>query len=177
MTTNFRRIFALAALAAANTAAADAIYRCQKGGHVSFSDVPCPASPAAAPQAAATAGLPPLMTMAPTSHGEQTLANQFDAAAQRAALQNQVENEQWERQHEADRKRAEAIRDGLDKGYVVIGMTKDQVEHVLNLPSRVEDEGSPRERWIYFEGKHKRTITFDNGLVVSDSSNHSKKKA
>lgn len=173
MTTNFYRVFLLAAVVAAPAASADAIYRCQSGGHVSFSDVPCPTGKA--PPAAATAGLPPLMSMLPTTHGERTLASQFDAAAARAAVQQKVEDEQWEEQYQANKQRAAEIRKGLDHHYVVVGMSKRQVERVLNLPSTVEDEGSPRERWIYAEGKHKRTITFENGLVVSDSS-HSRKK-
>lgn len=168
MTTNFQRVLALAAALTATTAWADAIYRCQSGGHTSFSDVPCPT--AKGPPAAATAGLPPLMSMTPTTHGEQALARQFDAAASRAAVQQKVEDEQWEQQYQANKKHAEDIRKGLDHHYVVIGMTRKQVEQVLNLPSRIDDEGNPRERWVYVEGRQKRTITFENGLVVSDSS-------
>jgi hypothetical protein len=173
MTNNFQGVLALAAILASGAAAADTIYRCQVGGHTSFSDVPCPV-PKAAPQAAATSGLPPLMSMMPTTRGEQALASQFDAAASRAAVQQQVRDEEWEQQYQANKKRAADIRQGLDHHYVVVGMTKRQVERVLNLPTQVDGEGSPRERWIYQEGKHKRTITFDNGVVVSDGS-HSKK--
>ncbi len=159
---------------AAVGAQAQAIYRCQNGGRVSFSDLPCPAPKG--PPAAATAGLPPLMSMTPTTHGEQALARQFDAAADRAAVQQQVEDAQWEQQYQANKQRAAEIRHGLDHHYVVIGMTKSQVERVLNEPARIDDEGTPRERWIYVEGKRKRTITFENGLVVSDSSHPKKKK-
>jgi hypothetical protein len=173
MTTHFHRVCALLAVLVTTAVWPDAIYRCQSGGRVSFSDVPCPAGPRI-PPSAATAALPPLMSMTPTSKGEQTLANQFDAAASRAAVQQRVENEQWEERYQDNKKRAADIRKGLDKGYVVVGMTKRQVERVLNLPARIDDEGGPRERWIYQEGKRKRTITFENGLVVSDGS-HSRK--
>lgn len=157
----------LPVLLLATLPAAAGVYRCERDGRPYYTDQPCN-------NAATPASLPPLVEQ-PRSSQDADLAKQYDAEAQRAAQANKKARiESTERAQRAEAQAAE-IRRALIDGRIVKGMAADQVERVLNLPNRIEDEGSDHERWIYQNGRSRRTITFEKGVVSSDKSRTSRK--
>jgi hypothetical protein len=142
-------------------AAQAAVYRCTVDGRTVYSDQPCSAG-------AEPAQLPPLNSAAAGARAD--LAKQYDTETARENEARRKARAEALDQY-ADRKaQDEAIRKALMEDRVVKGMTREQVERVLNLPERVENQGGEKETWIYrVEGRKRRTIRFVNGVVVADS--------
>lgn len=147
--------------------AAAGVYRCDRDGRPYYTDQPCNKTATPAP-------LPPLVEL-PRSRQDADLAKQYDTEARHEAQANKKARiESAERAQQAETQAAE-IRRALIDGRVVKGMTRNEVERVLNLPNRIEDEGSDHERWFYQDGRSRRTITFEKGVVSSDKSRTSRK--
>ena len=147
-----------AALAYSSAVCAD-VYRCTVGGRLVYTDTPCNAN-------AVPADLPPLSNMAAVPHPD--LAKQYDAEArQQAAAVHKARAADADAYARTSAREA-AIRKGVIEGRVVAGMTPAQVESILNLPTQVVDQGGPHERWIYRNGRERRTVVFKNGVVNTD---------
>jgi hypothetical protein len=163
-----RSLMVAVALAAAVLPASlrAAVYHCVIGGQPVFSDQPCTAD--AKPQTVA----PP--TAAAPAKGEQALARQYDADAASAKARRDRADAAWVAAHTQQAAQAEALRRAEIEGRVVPGMTTDQVEHILNLPTQITALGEGRERWVYREGRERRTLTFDGGILKSVKNSASK---
>ncbi len=148
-----------AVLLLAGTARA-AVYRCEQNGKITYTDQPCAAH-------AAPTALPELQRMDAGPRAD--LAKQYDAEAARDAASRRKARAEASQKYAENKAQADAIRRGMVEGRVVKGMNRDQVEKILNEPERVDGRDGARERWIYNEeGRRHRTITFENGVVVSD---------
>jgi hypothetical protein len=106
--------------------------------------------------------------MAPPSKAERAAAKQVDASTTAARVARDKADAAWVAAHQAEVANADRIRRAEIENRVVKGMTQDQVERILNEPTRVEHSLSV-ERWIYQNGRTRRTIGFRDGLVVSDA--------
>jgi hypothetical protein len=149
------------------TAAAHAeIYRCEQDGQVTYTDRPCAAGAAPVPLAPINA------ISAPPAPGAQDLARQYDRRTARETAARQKARAQAAEDYAAKKARQDAIRKALIEGRVIEGMTPEQVRTVLNEPTRIEGAGGANERWIYVDGRSRRTISFRNGLVAADRTRH-----
>ncbi len=153
--------------AAITLPSAAAVYRCDHNGKPVYTDKPCNNGAEQTP-------LPALTTIAPEPHAAK-LSDQYDADVARRHKARDKADAEWLQQRQRSDTQAASIRKALIDGNVVKGMTSDQVQQVLNLPARVEDPGGAHERWIYQNGRTRRTITFSNGVVSADSSRTSRK--
>lgn len=147
--------------------ASAAVYRCEHEGKITYTDKPC-ASGAAPAQLPAVTSLPP-------DTNARALAKQYDADTARQNKSQASADTAWLKAHRQDRVQEDAIRKALIEDRVVKGMTREQVQRVLNLPTHIDDQGGPKERWLYQNGRERRTIAFKNGLVSSDSARTSRK--
>lgn len=135
------------------------VYRCTVNGHMVYTDVACAPSSAPADQ-------PELTGVQAVPHGD--FASQYDDQARRRGIDVSRARAQEAAAYEKKTANDAAIQKALIEDRVVPGMTPAQVEQVLNLPSRIEDQGGPHERWIYRNGRDRRTVTFRDGVVVGD---------
>jgi len=135
------------------------VYRCIVDGHMVYTDVAC--APNSAP-----ADLPDITPVQAVPHAD--FAQQYDDEARRQAIIVRKARAEQIAAFEKKTAAETAIRKAVIEGRVVPGMTTAQVESVLNLPSRIEDQGGPHERWFYQNGRDRRTVTFKDGVVVSD---------
>ncbi len=143
------------------------IYRCVQNGRPVFTDQAC--APGAAP-----AKLPAIIGV-PAERNAPDLAKQYDADSARQAGTQAGADAEWLKARRENASREDAIRKATIENRVIKGMTPAQVQRVLNLPSRVENQGSTTERWVYETGGERRTITFKNGAVSADATRTSRK--
>jgi len=153
-------ILLLLAACSVQTASAE-VYRCQQDGKLTYTDQPC--HPGAEP-----ASLPPL-NRSQADRSAPSLAKQYDADAERQSDSQAKADRDWLKTHGDDKTQDDAIRKALIENRIVKGMTPDQVRRVLNNPTSIEDQGGPKERWTYQNGRERRTIAFKNGVVSSDT--------
>lgn len=143
------------------------VYRCVVHGRITYTDVACGA-------AAAPAVLPQLSTVQAGPRAD--LAKQYDedAARHNAAVRKARAADADE--YTAKKSQAEAIRKGVVENRVVPGMTTTQVERILNLPTQIDGQGGPHERWVYKNGRDQRTVIFKDGIVASEKTGTSRKQ-
>ncbi|MBX6420108.1 MAG: DUF4124 domain-containing protein [Nevskia sp.] len=145
------------------------IYRCEQNGQLTYTDRPCA-------HGAAPAQLPPINTVpAQPAPDASALARQYDRDTARETAARKKARAQAAEAYAVKKAQQEAVRQALIEGRVVKGMTPDQVRTVLNEPTRIENPGSARERWIYVNGRSRRTISFRDGVVAADSDGHARR--
>ncbi|GAC1622202.1 MAG: hypothetical protein NVS9B10_05880 [Nevskia sp.] len=144
-----------------------AVYRCEQGGKLTYTDQPCAAG-------AEPARLP-AVTSVPPDRAAAALAKQYDADAKRNADTLAKSDRDWLKKRGRDKAQEDALRSALVEHRVIKGMTREQVRQVLNTPQGVEDEGGPKERWIYQNGRERRTIAFKGGVVSTDTTRSARK--
>lgn len=148
-------VLALVAL----VAHAGEIYRCEHGGQLTYSDRPC--APAARP-----APLPPLQTV-PAGPAQRGLADAWDRQTERARRARDRADSAWLKAYRDKKASEQAVRKGLIEERVVVGMTPDQVQQVLHqLPDRVSGDPGQPNRWVFYNGRARRTtVWFKRGRV------------
>ena len=143
------------------------VYRCVVGGKLVFTDIACTAG-------AAPAELAPLSTMDAVPHGD--FAKQYDEREARRSAEVRKSRATEAEAYSASKAQAAAIRQGEVEGRIVPGMTRSQVERILNLPTQIEGQGGPHERWVYKNGRDQRTVVFNNGVVANASNGNARKR-
>lgn len=150
---------ALALLAA--TAAPAAVFRCERGGRLVFTDVAC------------FVGATPETIRAPNAMDTTAgaaLARRWDERMARERGRRAAAEGEWLEAFEAGREKARRVRRGRVRGQVVEGMSAAQVRQVLGEPdeiSRSGENGRERERWRYAGDQATRTVTLADGEVTS----------
>ncbi len=135
------------------------VYRCTVNGRMVYTDIAC--APNSAP-----AELPELTGVQAVPHGD--FARQYDDEARRRGIAVSRARAQEAAAYEKKTANDAAIHKALLEDRVVPGMTPAQVEQVLNLPNRIEDQGGAHERWLYRNGRDRRTVSFKDGVVTGD---------
>lgn len=135
-----------------------AVYRCEVGGRVVFTDQPCaPAAP--------SADLPPLNTVNADTVDHEA-ARRYDQRETAKAHAYARANDAWLEDYEARQERRKAVRKALVEGRVVRGMTPAEVQHAWGLPTRRNDSDHARQRWVYVNGRARQIVEFADGVVV-----------
>jgi len=158
-------VFLLALLSPAAFASASNIYRCDTGGHLTFTDRPC--------GDASAVTLPNPNVMDSPGAAERGLAKQHDERIERERRQRDQADAVWLRQHQLQVARDGRVRSGIVEGKIVRGMTPQQVEEVLGKPGSVSHSvkkgGADQEHWTYKDGDTVQTVTFTDGQVTGYS--------
>jgi hypothetical protein len=151
--------FVLAAVAALPSQAA--IYRCEAGGSVSFSDHACAAfAPAFAPKAT--------LTVVPAGPSIDLVA-EYDARIARGKARRDVADRAWLASFSARRSEEDAIRNARVERRVIKGMTAADVVAARGEPEAIaRDDGKhgDNERWTFTSGQDRETVSFHDGQVV-----------
>ena len=146
------------------------MYRCDKGGTVLFSDKPC--APDAQPYR------PKEIQVIPSVKDAPDLAKEYDERMARQTRERDKDNEAWNKAHETQKKKDEAVRAAWVKGKPAAGMSQQQVRNLLGDPlvtSHNENRGVVREGWTYVMPDGSRTIVyFKDGIVSSTATKHKK---
>ena len=157
-------VFLFALLSPAVLASAP-IYRCDAGGHLTFTDRPC--------SDAAEVTLPNPNVVASPGAGERGLARQYDDRIERERRQRDQADAVWLRQHQLQVAKDDRVRSGIVEGKIVRGMTPQQVEEVLGKPGSVAHsvkKGADQEHWTYTASDGTvQTVTFTDGQVTGYS--------
>lgn len=144
---------------------AGAVYRCEKDGHVTFTDQPCASG--AAPYRASG-----MVVTAPPANSERDLARQYDARLQRDRSARDRADASWLKDQKGLRDRAAAVRKAILEHRVLPGMTTVEVKSALGEPDRVqksETHGTDKETWTYLDQGTRRTVNFKRGAVSTSS--------
>lgn len=142
-------------------AAQAAVYRCESGGQVTYTDRPCAAG-------AQPAVLPPIGVV-PGSKGLD-LAKQYDARVRGEREAHARADRSWLDAHAAEQAQARAAASAMKAGRTAPGMSTYEARQALGRPDRVRRRGD-RETWTYEkDGKAGRTVIFENGRVVAEPS-------
>lgn len=144
---------------------AGAVYRCEKDGHVTFTDQPCADGAPVVPA-------PGLVVVAPPSNAERELARQYDARIAHDKSARDRADAKWLKDHKGLKDRAEKVRKAIIEHRVIRGMTMAEVKSALGEPDRVqksESHGSRKETWIYEGNGATRRVNFKNGEVSTAS--------
>ena len=136
-------------------AQAAAVYRCEVGGKMVYTDKPCASG--SAPHAMA-----PLSTMPAAEGGD--LAQDYDARKQSSRETKDKEDAAWLKAHAAEKAESARMDGAVREGKVLKDMTADQVRRTLGSPDEVERKDG-RERWTY-TGKKKQVVVLEGGKVV-----------
>ncbi len=163
-----RPFLALGWLGASALPALADVYRCTAEGRTVYTDRPCVAG-------AAPAQLPSLTPIQPQST-DSALVRQFDADARRDAANKRKADDAWLRDHAARKARAEALRSAIIEHRLIKGMTMSEVRQSIGEPSQIQNQGTPSERWIYQNGRDRRTLAFTGGVLKSDRAGTSSRR-
>jgi len=145
------------------------VYRCDSGGHPTFTDRPCDAGE----QTEVVASNPNVT--APPSESEKDLARQHDERLKRERMERDKADAEWARQHDAQKAKEDRVRSGVVEGKIVRGMTPQQVEEVLGKPGEVSHgvkNGADQDHWTYRDGDVMQTVTFTGGQVTGYTKRH-----
>lgn len=136
-------------------AAHAAVYRCDVAGKKVYTDHPCVAG--AKPHELPAIGVMPA--------GEQAdLAREHDARLQRRLGSKRKEDAVWLKTHEK-RRAVDARMTAAVVGHKVLkGMSAGQVRRALGAPDEVHRKDGV-EKWVYLNGKQRRTVVLENGEV------------
>jgi hypothetical protein len=144
-------------MALAATEAVAAVFRCTQDGRALYTDRPCRAGET--PHALPRLGLTPAGPQADLAaeHDERRSRNREmrqrdDAAFLEAHTERKAQDRRMERAIGAKR--------------TAPGMSADQVRRALGRPDAVKRDHKGGERWIYREGKKKKTVRLEDGKVV-----------
>lgn len=134
-----------------------AVYHCVQDGRQVYTDTPC--TPDSQP-----ASLPSLNRADPATDAGG-LASQFDRQQNQTHRQRDRDDAAWLKTYQAEKARQAAVRKGLVDGRVVVGMTPEDVKHVLGAPTDALGSAAAPRRWSYRNGRARKTVTFKNGRV------------
>ena len=150
-----RILLALCGLGLAFTAW-PAVYRCEVGGRTVYTDHACAAG--ASPHDL------PVISVLPA--GEQSdLAGDHDARRARLRGSRQKEDAAWLKAHQK-RKATDARMNAAAADHKVLkDMSADQVRRALGAPDEVKRKDGV-EKWVYVDGKQRRTVVLKNGRVT-----------
>ena len=140
------------------------VFRCQKDGTTVFTDKPC---------AEGTQAYNPKPLQVVPSVKVPDLSKQFDQRVDKETKQRDQANEAWNKDHEAQNKQDETIRNARIDGKVVSGMSQEQVQSMLGKPqvsSHNENLGVVREGWTYKNPDGSRTLVYFKDGIVSGTS-------
>lgn len=136
-------------------AAQAAIYRCEAGGARVYTDHPCAAG--AVPQALPAIGVMPAGPQA-------DLAGAHDTRRERHQKARAKDDAQWLKDHQKRRATEASMSAAARDHRVVKDMDADQVRRALGAPDEVSRKDGV-ERWIYVEGRKRRTVVLKDGRV------------
>lgn len=136
------------------------VYRCTVDGKAVYTDKPCAVG-------AVPAQLPPVTTVDRQPLGTP-LERQFDADARHEAEVKRRARIESVTVFEAGKAHADAVRRAIAAHRAIKGMTMAEVRQALGEPSEIAGSGAINERWNYFNGRDRQTLTFDNGILKSD---------
>lgn len=160
-------VWPLLFLVCAAGAARAEVYRCTANGKTVYTDVPC--QPGAVP-----AELPPL-TPIDRQPTRTPLTEQFDANAKREAETKRAAAAEWSKNYATKKAHDDAVRRAVIEHRAVRGMTPAEVRNALGEPSRIDGAGTPAERWIYQNGRERRTLGFAAGVLKSERAGTSRR--
>lgn len=147
---------------------ASTVYRCEKDGHVTFTDRACAgAAPYLVPYEASAP-----VVLAPPSNFERELARQYDQRLARNKSARDQADAKWLKDQKGLRDRAAAVRKAIIEHRVIVGMSTDEVKSALGEPDRVqksETHGTDKETWTYLDNGARRTVNFKRGAVSTSS--------
>lgn len=147
-----------------------AVYRCETGGKVQFTDRPCTAGAQPHPLTPATV----------ISPGEDVdLVRAYDERLERERGERDAADGAFLKRHKAEKAEAARIRKAVIGNRIVPGMRPEHVRRVLGPPDEVSkgvSGGSATERWTYREGKSRRQVVFRDGAVSQAGETAAKKK-
>jgi hypothetical protein len=146
-------------------AAAQAVYKCEEHGKLTYTDRPCPAGSTASE-------LPGLIVAARPPASLQALARQHDERLARGLSERDREDAAWLKEHARARDREERVHKAIVEHRVIKGMTAEEVNQSLGEPqavARSESFGSDKETWTYVIDGQTRTISFKDKQVTTSS--------
>lgn len=164
------RLLAFAAALLAGGADA-AVFRCDRGGHLEFSDHACEAG-----QDPVAVARPNSMDVTP---GEARLAAIYDREMAARRQKWRSESAATEKASRLRRQNEDRIREAAMHRRIAVGMTPLQVTSILGEPSGVtsgESEKGKSETWTFRDGNIAHTVQFKDGKVSSVSKRTAKRR-